>query len=82
MLKFLMLLLTLPLCSIALAEDVKSVWAPAPPTIDGDGDEWRDIAFNYFDGDQTAIAVANDSAASDAVSQTTTRRCENSERPI
>ncbi len=63
MLKFLILLLTLPLCSIALADDVKSVWIPTPPTIDGDGDEWRDIAFNYFDDDQTAIAVSNDSSA-------------------
>ncbi len=63
MLKFLILLLTLPLCSIALAEDVKSAWVPTSPTIDGDGDEWRNIAFHYFDDDQTAIAVANDSSA-------------------
>ena len=63
MLKFLILLLTLPVLSTSLAEDVKSVWSPIPPTIDGDGDEWRDVAFNYFDNDKTAIAVKNDSAA-------------------
>ncbi len=63
MLKVLMLLLTLPFFASAVAEDVKSVWMQAVPTVDGDGDEWRDIAFNYFDDDRTAIAVSNDSAA-------------------
>lgn len=63
MLKVLMLLLTLPLFTSAFAEDVKSVWIQAPPTIDGDGDEWRDIAFSYFDDDKTAIALSNDSTA-------------------
>ena len=60
MLKVLMLLLTLPFFANAVAEDVKSVWMQAVPTVDGDGDEWRDIAFNYFDDDRTAIAVSND----------------------
>lgn len=63
MLKIVIILLTLPLSFTALAGDVKSAWIPTPPIIDGDGDEWRDLAFSYFDDDQTAIAVSNDSAA-------------------
>jgi hypothetical protein len=50
-----------PLISL-LAEDVKSGWATVPMTIDGDGDEWRDRGFTYFDEDKTAIAIMNDSA--------------------
>ncbi len=49
-----------PIISL-LAEEIKSGWATTAMIIDGDGDEWRDRGFTYFDGDKTAIAVLNDS---------------------
>ena len=55
-------LLLLPAATL-LATDVKSGWAPTAFTIDGDGDEWHDQKFSYFDDDKTAIAVSNDSGA-------------------
>ncbi len=36
-------------------------WADAPLTIDGDAGEWRDLVFTYFDEDNSAIGLMNDS---------------------
>ncbi|MGB5108046.1 MAG: hypothetical protein WBP29_09000 [Candidatus Zixiibacteriota bacterium] len=51
-------MLTFPL----FGDDLASDWANTEMTIDGDGDEWRDRTFTYYDNDKTAIALMNDSA--------------------
>ncbi len=44
------------------AETIGARWANAPLTIDGDGGEWRDLVFTYFDDDNSAIGIMNDAA--------------------
>lgn len=63
MMKYLFLMIASLSLSPLLAADLKSNWATTVMTIDGDGDEWRDAVFSYFDDDQTAIALKNDSGA-------------------